>query len=325
MNWQSTLSWEDAKKKAFLLNKIRQFFYKLDVIEVETPLLGLSTVTDVHLEAFKTTFNYFSSSDSLHCDDMYFQTSPEYCMKRLLASGYQSIYQISKAFRHECKGRHHNPEFTILEWYRLGFAQEDLIKEISALLKEILHCNEPTYISYQDLFIDNLDIDPLDTNVEELVAVILHEGKMSDWLSKETDIDILLQFIMSELIEPIIGNSEPIFIYNFPISQASLAKKNKSDGRVAERFECYFKGIELVNGFCELTDPIEQLDRFNNDNNKRKALGLERKAIDHRFINALKSGLPNCSGVALGVDRLLMLALNKSSIDEVITFAVDRA
>lgn len=325
MDWQATLSWEDAKKKANILNKIRSFFYEIDVIEVETPLLGQSTVTDIHLEAFKTQFNYFSDSGPQYFREMYFQTSPEYCMKRLLASGYQSIYQISKAFRHEGKGRYHNPEFTILEWYRLDFTQEDLIKEVSDLLKQTLHCEEPEIISYQNLFINNVNVDPLNTSIKELKTLILNANIMSDWLVNENEIDVLLQFIMAELIEPNIGKYKPIFIYNFPLSQASLARKNKADERVAERFECYFKGIELVNGFCELTDHIEQLQRFNKDNIYRKNIGLEQKSIDPRFIEALKVGLPSCSGVALGVDRLLMLALDKKSIDEVITFTVDRA
>lgn len=325
MSWEATLSWEDAKKKALILNKIRQFFLNRDVIEVETPLLGQSTVTDVHLEAFETDFNYFPSSSLDVADTLYLQTSPEFCMKRLLASGYESIYQISKAFRHEGKGSIHNPEFTILEWYRIGFEKDDLIKEVSSLLKEVLDCNEPKVISYQDLFIEHVNIDPLEASIDELKAIINKKDKTSNWINEESNVDILLQFILSELIEPNIGIDEPVFIHNFPISQASLAKQNTQDARVADRFECYFKGIELVNGFCELTDHIEQLDRFNKDNLERKQIGNKEKPIDTRFIGALKSGLPSCSGVALGIDRLLMLALNKKKIDEVITFTIDRA
>jgi lysyl-tRNA synthetase class 2 len=325
MTWQATLSWEDAKKKSYILNQIRQFFYTRNVIEVETPLLGQSTVTDVHLEAFKTHFNYLPSSSTDSSDVMFLQTSPEFCMKRLLATGYQSIFQISKAFRHESKGRFHNPEFTILEWYRLEFNQAELIVEVSELLQEILNCKAPITITYKDLFLERLNIDPLEATNLELKEVIINANKMSDWLYEENDTDTLLQFILSELIEPDIGIHEPIFIYNFPISQASLAKQNLADKRVGERFECYYKGIELVNGFCELTDPIEQHKRFTKDNSDRIKMGLEERVIDSRFIDALKSGLPNCSGVALGVDRLLMLALNKGDIDSVVTFTIDRA
>lgn len=325
MTWQATLSWEDAKKKSYILHQIRQFFYTRNVIEVETPLLGQSTVTDVHLEAFETHYKYLPSSALDSSDVMYLQTSPEFCMKRLLASGYESIFQISKAFRHENKGRFHNPEFTILEWYRLGFSKEDLIVEVSELLQSVLNCNTPKIISYKDIFIEKLGVDPLESTIKDLKEVIIKANKMSDWLDDEHNIDTLLQFILSEIIEADIGIDEPIFIYNFPISQASLAQQNSLDKRVGDRFECYYKGIELVNGFCELTDPAEQLKRFTKDNLDRVNLGFEEKAIDARFINALKSGLPKCSGVALGLDRLLMLALNKDNIDEVVTFTIDRA
>jgi len=325
MNWESTLTWEDAKKRASIISKIRMFFYQKNIVEVETPLLCKSSVTDIHLEAFKTQYHYFPETNSQHSDDMFLQTSPEYCMKRLLASGYQSIYQITKAFRHECKGRFHNPEFTMIEWYRIGFLQTDLMDEVSTLLKFILHCDEPQILSYQELFIEKINIDPLETNCHELKEVITLACKMEDWIRNETCVDILLQFIMSELIEPIIGQIKPIFIYNFPISQGSLARQSKIDKRVAERFECYYKGVELVNGFCELTDAKEQLSRFNQDNVKREKLKLKHKAIDSRFIEALEAGIPSCAGVALGLDRLLMLALDKKAIDEVLTFSVDRA
>lgn len=325
MNWQATLSWEDAKRKAAVLKQIREFFYQRDVIEVETPLIGQYSVTDIHLDAFTTHFNYFSDSPSDQSDILYLQTSPEFCMKRLLACGYQSIYQMSKAFRHECKGRYHNPEFTILEWYRVGFEQEELINEVSDLLMTVLKCNQPAVMSYQKIFLEYIGVDPLDTDTEELKQVIQHSNKLSDWLIEETNIDVLLQFILSELIEPQIGLYEPVFIYNFPITQASLAKQNTIDDRVSDRFECYFKGVELVNGFCELTDATEQIKRFKHDNATRKAQGLSEKEIDYRFIDALKAGIPMCSGVALGIDRLLMIALNKTQIDDVITFTIDRA
>jgi len=325
MSWQATLSWEDAKTKAVILQKIRAFFFGRGVIEVDTPLLCESTVTDVYLEAFKTSFHFSSDTNINIASDKYLQTSPEYCMKRLLASGYQSIYQLSKAFRHEAKGRYHNPEFTILEWYRLGFSQMDLICEVSDLLKDVLDCDEPNIQTYQDVFIEHVQIDPLNRNIDELHDCIIKANKASDWLLEEDDIDVLLQFIMAEMIEPKIGQSTPFFIYNFPVTQASLAKESHDDPRVAERFECYYKGVELVNGFCELTDANEQEKRFTDDNQKRQSLGLEVKEIDYKFIKALKSGIPACSGVALGVDRLLMLALDKGSIDEVITFTIDRA
>ena len=325
MDWSTTLTWEDAKKKAEILSKIRQFFANRDVIEVETPLLCDSTVTDLHLEPFKTSFEYDSDLNATELKYKFLQTSPEFCMKRLLASGYQSIYQISKAFRHEAKGRLHNPEFTILEWYRIGFTQRELMDEVSDLFITVLNCKQPIFITYQNVFIKYTSIDPLNCSIKEVLVYIEENNKMSDWLLFEKNISTLLQFVLSEFIEPIIDHSVPHFIYDFPVDQASLAKVNKSNPKVAERFECYYQGLELVNGFSELTDYKEQFERFNNDNKERKKCGLEEKNIDERFINALKSGIPECSGVAMGVDRLLMIALNKNDIDGVITFCIDRA
>jgi len=155
--------------------------------------------------------------------------------------------------------------------------------------------------------------------------LIGEHNKLSDWLVDEHNIDILLQFIFSELIEPIIGVNSPCFVYNFPKSQASLAKLCPEDDRVAQRFECYYKGVELVNGFNELTDPKQQVLRFQEDNKQRKQLNYVEKPIESHFISALEHGLPRCSGVALGIDRLIMIALNKKDIKEVISFPIDRA
>lgn len=325
MSWSTTLSWKDAQKKAKVLSKIRRFFEERNVIEVETPLLCDSTVTDVHLDPFITSFDYDKRIDTSKPRYKFLQTSPEFCMKRLLASGYQSIYQISKAFRHEAQGRLHNPEFTILEWYRIGFTQRELMEEVSDLLLTIVDCKQPTFITYQDLFLKYTYIDPLDCSIAELLIYIEENGKISDWLLLEKNINTLLQFIISEFIEPVIDHSVPHFIYDFPVAQASLAKISQSNPKVAERFECFYQGLELVNGFSELTDYQEQLERFINDNRERKQYGFKERNIDAKFINALKSGIPECSGVAMGVDRLLMIALNKQDIEEVISFCIDRA
>jgi lysyl-tRNA synthetase class 2 len=246
-------------------------------------------------------------------------------MKRLLASGFGSIYQICKAFRHEDSGRYHNPEFTILEWYRLGFDQHDLIKEVDELLTTILNCSQSEKISYQELFIKFVSVDPLTASFTELYNVIKLYNKAEDWLYNSNDCDLLLQFIFSEIIEVNIGKNSPCFVYNFPIAQASLAKQCTEDVRVAQRFECYFKGIELANGFNELTDANTQVERFEQDNQKRQRLGLTIKEIDKNFVDALQFGLPQCAGVALGIDRLMMIALDKSAIDQIISFPIDHA
>ena len=325
MSWQPSMNWHNAKQRANVLSLIRTFFLARDVIEVETPLLSSATITDQHLDPFITQFNY--SADS-HCSEgtlLYAQTSPEFAMKRLLASGYGSCYQICKALRHEQQGRYHNPEFTMLEWYRLGYNHFELMDEVEELLQLILSCPKPEKISYQKLFISKVDVDPLNTSRSGLINVIKHSGKLSDWLEREESIDTLLQFIMAELIEPNIGIHAPCFVYDFPASQASLAKISTKDPRVAERFECYFKGIELANGFHELTDAEQQKQRFINDNEIRQQLDMEKRAIDERFISALEYGLPACSGVALGIDRLIMLALSVEKIDDIITFPVSIA
>lgn len=325
MNWQPTLSWQNAQKRAVVLQKIRAFFAERKVIEVETPALSQGTVTDVYLDAFECQYNFLADSSSEQAATLFLQTSPEFHMKRLLASGYGCIFQIAKAFRHEESGKNHNPEFTLLEWYRIGFDQFDLMHEVAELLKVVLGSNKALFTSYQDIFIKTVSVDPLIANFDELVEVLNKHDKCADWLIEMNDADLLLQFIFTEIIEPTIGIDEPQFVYDFPVAQASLAKRSINDPRVAQRFECYFKGIELVNGFNELTDATEQVTRFEQDNHKRKEHALADKPIDERFIAALSHGLPECSGVALGIDRLLMLALDVQQITEVQSFGVDRA
>jgi lysyl-tRNA synthetase class 2 len=324
MSWQPTLTWEYAQKRARLLQQVREFFDERNVVEVETPALSQGTVTDAHLDAITCRYNFLNDSSPDQTTSLYLQTSPEFHMKRLLASGYGCIFQIAKAFRHEEAGRFHNPEFTLLEWYRLGFDHFALMKEVSELLKTVLDCNEPTQITYQDLFIDQLSVDPLTASRAQLLFLINEHDKLSEWLTVEQDNDILLQFVFSEIIEPNIGNDSPCFVYNFPRSQASLAKICPEDSRVAQRFECYFKGIELVNGFNELTDPEAQLERFQGDNRQRKTLFLPEMPIDTNLITALSQGLPQCAGVALGIDRLIMLALKAEHIEQVVSFPIER-
>lgn len=325
MSWQPTLTWQNAQKRAQILQQIRQFFSERNVIEVETPALSQGTVTDVHLDALSCRYDFLSDSAAGQSTELYLQTSPEFHMKRLLASGYGCIYQIAKAFRHEEAGRFHNPEFTMLEWYRVGFDHFDLMNEVAELLTAVLECGQPHQITYQNLFVTQLGLDPLTADREQLLTIIRQANKLSDWLITEQDNDILLQFIFSEIIEANIGIEVPYFVYNFPKSQASLAKICPNDERVAQRFECYYQGVELVNGFNELTDAKNQLERFQDDNNKRTGLGLPKKPIEKQFMSALDEGLPQCAGVALGVDRLIMLALKAKHINEVISFSVERS
>lgn len=319
--WQPTASLKNLKARATLLKQIRQFFETRDALEVDTPLLCHGTVTDVHLSAFSS---QFSESHTGKMETLYLQTSPEYAMKRLLCAEYGDIYQICKAFRHESAGRYHNPEFTMLEWYRLGFTHRELMMEMDALLQLTLGTEPAQKISYQAVFQQQLDIDPLTASVAELQAVAIAQNiDMPSGLPN--DIDTLLQLLFSLSIEPVIGADVPCFVFGFPVSQAALARVNESDGRTADRFEVYFKGIELANGFFELADGHEQRQRFVRDNLQRQQLGLPELPVDEYFLSALDGGLPDCAGVAMGIDRLLMIKLNAKHIEEVMTFPISRA
>ncbi len=315
-NWQPTAPIELLRQRATLIAAIRQFFYERQVMEVDTPAMSHATVTDIHLHTFQTEFvgpGYAGGSK------LFFMTSPEFHMKRLLAAGSGCIYQISKAFRNEENGRYHNPEFTMLEWYRVGFDHHELMDEMDDLLQTVLVCGAAERMTYQQAFIEVLDVCPLEGTMSDLKSVAGQLG-LSDIAEPESDRDTLLQLLFSVGVENKIGQTLPAFVYDFPASQAALAKINPEDNRVAERFEVYFKGIELANGFHELDNPKEQLARFEQDNVKRQAMGLPPQPIDHHLIAALEAGLPDCAGVALGVDRLVMLALGCEHIDQVTAF-----
>ncbi|MDC5852500.1 elongation factor P--(R)-beta-lysine ligase [Vibrio europaeus] len=314
--WQPTASIEQLRQRANVLAQIRRFFAERNVLEVDTPAMSHATVTDIHLHTFQTEFIGPGYADG---SKLYLMTSPEFHMKRLLAAGSGCIYQINKAFRNEENGRFHNPEFTMLEWYRVGFDHHKLMDEMDALLQVVLECGHAERMTYQQAFIDVLGVCPLEGTMAELKLAAEKLG-LSDIAEPEEDRDTLLQLLFSIGVEGKIGQTAPAFVYDFPASQAALAKINKQDSRVADRFEVYFKGIELANGFHELDDPQEQLKRFEQDNVKRIEMGLSPQPIDHHLIAALKSGLPECAGVALGVDRLIMLAIGCDHIDQVTAF-----
>lgn len=314
--WQPTASMEQLRQRAALITAIRHFFAERQVMEVDTPAMSHATVTDIHLHTFQTEFVGPGYADG---SKLFFMTSPEFHMKRLLAAGSGCIYQINKAFRNEENGRHHNPEFTMLEWYRIGFDHHKLMDEMDDLLQLVLKCGAAERMTYQQAFIDVLGVCPLEGSMQELKAVAAKLG-LSDIAEPEEDRDTLLQLLFSIGVEAKIGQQVPAFVYDFPASQAALAKINPQDNRVADRFEVYFKGIELANGFHELDNPKEQLARFEQDNAKRLEMGLKPQPIDYHLIGALEAGLPDCAGVALGVDRLIMLALGCDHIDQVTAF-----
>ncbi len=314
-HWRPTATASQWRARAQIIKKIRDFFAERDVVEVETPLLCRVTATDTAI----TSLTVPLQNNKLG----FLQTSPEFPMKRLLASGYGSIYSMGKAFRADESGRHHNLEFTMLEWYRLGFDHHQLMDEMDQLLEIILDTEAAIRVSYRDIFLETLSLDPFNTSINELKNAAskanLHVHELED------DIDTWLQLLMSHLIEPLLGQEKPHFIFDFPASQAALSKhRHEGDHIVGERFEVYCKGIELANGYHELTDHSEQRARFEADNRERKMKELPELPIDEHLLSALSHGMPECAGVALGVDRLVMLALNAKHINEVITFPFER-
>ncbi|MCS3424207.1 lysyl-tRNA synthetase class 2 [Rahnella sp. BIGb0603] len=320
-SWQPSAPVANLLKRAAILAEIRRFFSDRGVLEVETPAMSQATVTDIHLVPFDTRFVGPGAADGM---TLYLMTSPEYHMKRLLAAGSGPIYQMGRSFRNEEAGIHHNPEFTMLEWYRPRYDMYRLMNEVDDLLQQVLDCDTAETLSYQQAFTRHLGVDPLSADKTELreVAAKLDLSNIAD---TEEDRDTLLQLLFTMGVEPHIGRDKPTFVYHFPATQASLAEISTEDHRVAERFEVYYKGIELANGFRELTDGREQRQRFEQDNRKRAARGLPQHPIDNNLLDALEHGMPECSGVALGVDRLIMIALGAGSLNEVLAFPVTRA
>ena len=317
--WQPTASIKNLLARAKIIAEIRHFFTERGLLEVETPVLSEFGVTDVHLSTFSTEFIAPFGEQS---KTLWLATSPEYHMKRLLAAGSGAIFQICHVFRNEEAGNRHNPEFTMLEWYRPHFDMYRLINEVDDLLQQILDCEPAESLSYQFVFQQYVGLDPLSAGKDELIA----KAQELQFINAENESrDTLLQFLFSTLVEPEIGKERPVAVYHFPATQAALAQISPEDHRVAERFEFYYKGLELANGFNELTDVKEQLHRFEQDNRQREKMGLPTREIDRRLLGALQAGMPNCAGVALGLDRLIMVALDAERSEEVLTFSVNNA
>lgn len=301
-----------------MLAKVRQFFAARDVLEVETPLMGRYSVTDPFMEVITT-------ANPQHGVDEYFlQTSPEYAMKRLLAAGSGPIYQICKAFRQGEAGSRHNPEFSMLEWYRPGFDHGQLMDEVEELVCSVLNTRGCQRLSYRQIFEEALGIDPHIASCEQLKVIA--EGHIDIQMNSDR-CDDWLNLLLAEVIEPTLGSDTPVFIYDYPASQAALARLaiDETGVLVARRFELYYRGLELANGYLELTDPEEQRERFQHDLKLRTEIGKPAREPDPHLLAAMEQGLPSCAGVALGLDRLLMLQLGISHIEEVLAFSVDRA
>ncbi|KAA3603920.1 MAG: EF-P lysine aminoacylase GenX [Calditrichaeota bacterium] len=285
--------------------KLRHFFQQKNYLEVDTPLISNFPSIDLHIEPF-TTF-YQNSEES------FLQTSPEFAMKRLLSLGSGSIFQICKAFRNGEFGQIHNPEFTIVEWYKVGANHFELMAEISELFESEFGFPKAKLRSYQNIFETFLEINPFEINFDSLKDFTQSKVRNLPELNSKDD---FLNLLLTEFIEPKLGFQQPEFIYDYPESQAALAKIENGK---AQRFELYIKGTEICNGFNELTDENEQKNRFIQENEKRFKAKKRELPIDYRFLEALKT-MPECSGVAMGFDRLVMLLTQSSSIKQVITF-----
>lgn len=319
-DWRPGAALPMLQARARLNASLREFFLQRGVLEVETPLLCAATATDLHLASFTATQSPASTR--------YLQTSPELAMKRLLAAGSGPIYQLGKAFRAGDSGARHNPEFTLLEWYRPGWTLPALMSEVEELLAAVLPPDvfgrAAARHSYRGLFEAHFGVNPHLATEDGLRALVsAHTSFGSAATLGATD---CLDLLFSMVIEPSLGQQGPDFVHDFPAAQASLSqvRVNEDGDRVAQRCEVYLRGLELANGYQELVDAAEQRRRMAADNAARRARGLETVPLDERFLAALDSGLPACAGVALGVDRLLMLCSGAGTIDDVLAFAFPR-
>jgi lysyl-tRNA synthetase class 2 len=321
-SWKPACDLKALRSRAQMLSVIRHFFQQRSVLEVETPLLCSATGTDPQLDFFSSFFNCEPSSK-----EMFLQTSPEFAMKRLLSAGSGSIFQICKAFRNGEAGRFHNPEFSILEWYRIDFTLDQLMEEVAELIIELLGAaNSPvSKISYTEVFKNVTGLDPLVFNQESYAEYAIANNIKDAILICEDDHSMWLDFIFSYKVQPALESRFVCMIYGYPAIQSSLARTNRQNAKIADRFEVFIKGVEIGNGFFELSDATEQEKRFDQENKSRKMKGLRLLDKDERFLNALRSGLPDCSGVALGLDRLLMIMEDAKSLNDVIAFPFDRA
>ena len=322
-DWRPGATMEVLRARAGLMRRIRDFFETRDVLEVETPVLGHAGSSDVHLDSLSLKARTMKGDERL-----WLQTSPEYHMKRLLAAGSGPIFQLSRVFRDGETGRRHNIEFTMLEWYRPGFALEALIREVAALIETVLDrpLSAVRLRAYRELFMTHLSVDPLLETADTLTMLRHQAARHAGADTAEWSRDDCCDLLMSMVIEPCLGRGGLDVVVDYPASQAALARRRTdSDGAlVAARFEVYLEGIELANGFDELTDADEQQARFEADNQQRLALGKPLVDADQTLIAALRAGMPEGCGVALGVDRLIMLALGLERIDSAMAFGTAR-
>ncbi|MGN6223099.1 EF-P lysine aminoacylase EpmA [Pseudoxanthomonas sp.] len=322
MNWRPSASFEAIRLRARLNATVRAYFAARGVLEVETPLMSQAGNTDPNIASFPLAFGGHVDAGPRQ---RWLRTSPEFPLKRLLAAGLGDCYELGRVFRDGEAGGRHNPEFTMLEWYRVGWDHQCLIDECADLLRECLALvgREARLhrVAYRDLYRDRLGIDPMYDDVEVLRNAlgdihIDHEGLgRDDWLD----------LLMTHRLQPAFPDDQLLALYDYPASQCALARVRTTETPVAERFEIYLGPLELANGYHELADADEQARRFHGDVATRGARGEPAPAIDARLLAALAAGFPDCAGVALGVDRLLMAMLGTPRIADVLAFDFARA
>ena len=326
-DFQSTADLETLRQRDELVRKIRHFFESRNFLHVETPLLSHDTVVDRYLEPIGIPQSAVFSNRGREEERLWLQTSPEFAMKRLVASGARNIYQICKAFRKGEQGSRHNPEFTMLEWYRAGDNLQQGMDLLSEFAQAILDCQPAEQISYRDAFVRHADVDPFNDSITSLADACRQQQVDVAAFADVKDRDEWLNLIVSEIVEPKLGLDRPTIVFNWPASQAALAvlRTDATGIEVAERFELFIGGVELANGYHELLCADELLRRNDWVNEQRVTDGAASLPRESRMLNAMRAGLPACAGVALGIDRLAMVALGKESIDQVIPFPIDRA
>jgi len=319
-SFRPTASLPAMRLRAGLLKQVRSFFDSRGFLEVETPLLSADTVVDAHIDPVPVAWPGGAAGAP---QKLWLQTSPEFCMKRLLAAGSGAIYQICKAFRSGESGSRHNPEFTMLEWYRDGDDLDAGMRLLSSLAEEILQTKPAALVTYRDAFMQYAGIDPFtatDQSLAELGSQAAPEFHTSGPLPRDEWLNLLL----AVKVEPHLGCDGPTILYHYPASQAALAKVS-GEPAVAARFELYINGVELANGYDELLEPAELTRRSQANNLIRQANGQPLLPVKSQLTAAMQAGLPACSGCALGFDRLVMLAGGYTSLDQVLAFPIDRA
>lgn len=317
--WRPLSSVESSSRRAAMLKRARDFFEQRKVLEVDTPILSRFAVSDTQTESIEATMALDAGRS------WYLQTSPEYCMKRLLSSGYPDIYEVCKVFRDAESGRYHQPEFTMVEWYRLDFGLKEIMQDtvdfIECLVDPRCFAKSAVLLSYKQAFFDYAGIDLSNGDVGALAEMVAADDRLK--VSLGDNRDDWLNLVLAERISPQFPSDHLTVLHHYPASQAALARICPDDASVADRFEVFAGPLELANGYVELVDVKEQIERFENDQESRQQAGRWQRPIDSLFIAALASGLPACAGVAVGFDRVHMLNEGVDDIRRTLCFPFD--